>query len=174
MIRGVVAGLTFACLSTFATFPALAQTTFYEASEADLPGAPGTLIRKEPMLRSPDGGVAYRMLYRSTGLRGKPIPVSGVVIVPQSPAPPGGRPIIAWAHPTTGVVPHCAPSLALFVFQQIQGLREMLEQGYIVVATDYPAKITGVRYANARGERGAALGSMGLLGRDKLHSPPPR
>jgi hypothetical protein len=138
VIRGVVAGLTFACLSTFATFPALAQTTFYEASEADLPGAPGTLIRKEPMLRSPDGGVAYRMLYRSTGLRGKPIPVSEVVIVPQSPAPPGGRPII------------------------------------IVVATDYPAKINGVRYANARGERGAALGSMGLLGRDKLHSPPPR
>ena len=29
-------------------------------------------------------------------------------------APAGGRPIVAWAHPTTGVMPRCAPSLALF------------------------------------------------------------
>ena len=32
----------------------------------------------------------------------------------------------------------CAPSLAYFVFQQIQGLREMAAQGFIVAATDYP------------------------------------
>jgi acetyl esterase/lipase len=35
-------------------------------------------------------------------------------------------------------VPRCAPSLALFIFQQIQGLRQLTEHGYIVVATDYP------------------------------------
>src|SRR6202012_4130896 len=77
-------------------------------------------------------------LYRSIGLQGQPIAVSGVVVEPPGPPPPGGRPIIAWAHPTTGVVPHCAPSLALFGFQQIQGLREMVERGYAVAATDYP------------------------------------
>ena len=59
-------------------------------------------------------------------------------VVPEGPVPQGGRPIIAWAHPTTGVVPRCAPSLALFVFQQIQGLRDMVERGYAVAATDYP------------------------------------
>ena len=48
------------------------------------------------------------------------------------------RPIIAWAHPTSGIVPHCAPSLAIFLFQQIQGLRSMVERGYVVAATDYP------------------------------------
>ncbi|HVV92925.1 MAG TPA: lipase family protein [Hyphomicrobiales bacterium] len=78
------------------------------------------------------------MLYRSTGLSGQPIAVSGVVIVPAGPVPPGGRPIVAWAHPTSGVVSRCAPSLATFLFEQIQGLRRMVEHGYIVAATDYP------------------------------------
>ena len=32
----------------------------------------------------------------------------------------------------------CAPSLAIFIFQQIAGSRELLEQGYAIAATDYP------------------------------------
>src|SRR6201995_1373158 len=71
-------------------------------------------------------------------MRGEPIAVPGVILVPPGPAPAGGRPIVAWAHPTTGVVPHCAPSLAIFVFQQMAGLRQLIEQGAIVAATDYP------------------------------------
>jgi hypothetical protein len=31
--------------------------------------------------------------------------VSGVVIVPSGDPPPGCRPIVAWARPTSGVVP---------------------------------------------------------------------
>jgi hypothetical protein len=93
-----------------------AQTPFYQASTQQLAGPPGTIIRSKPMLFAPAGAQAYRVLYRSTGLRGEPIAVSGVIVVPPGPAPTGGRPIVAWAHPTTGVVPHCAPSLALFVF----------------------------------------------------------
>jgi acetyl esterase/lipase len=64
--------------------------------------------------------------------------VSGVVIVPPGDPPPGGRPIVAWAHPTSGVVPRCAPSLAIFLFEQIQGLRSFIRDGYVVAATDYP------------------------------------
>jgi len=78
------------------------------------------------------------VLYRSTGLHDEPIAVSGIIVVPPGPAPEGGRPIVAWAHPTTGIVPRCAPSLAIFHFQQLQGLRNMVERGYIVAATDYP------------------------------------
>jgi acetyl esterase/lipase len=117
---------------------ALAQSAFYRVSADELKGDPGTLIRQEERPGAPLDAMAYRVLYRSTGLNGEPIAVSGVVIIPAGPAPPGGRPIIAWAHPTTGIVPHCAPSLALFFFQQIQGLREMVRRGYIVAATDYP------------------------------------
>jgi pimeloyl-ACP methyl ester carboxylesterase len=117
---------------------AQAQTAFYIPGAQELAGTPGSLIRAEPMLGAPDGAAAYRILYRSTGLHDEPIAASGVVVIPAGPPPPGGRPIVAWAHPTTGVVPRCAPSRALFVFQQMQGLRTMVERGYIVAATDYP------------------------------------
>ena len=106
------------------------------ASEAA--GTPGGVISVSPMPGAPDGASAYRILYSSVGLAGEPIPVSGVVIVPAGPAPPGGRPIVAWAHPTTGIVSRCAPSLARVFFASVQGLRAMLTRGYIVVATDYP------------------------------------
>ena len=95
-------------------------------------------MRQEPIDGAPLGASAYRVLYRSTGLKGEPIFVSGVVIVPQGDPPPGGRPIVAWAHPTSGITPRCAPSLAIFLFQQIQGLRSFVERGYVVAATDYP------------------------------------
>jgi pimeloyl-ACP methyl ester carboxylesterase len=117
---------------------AMAQTPFYRARASVVAGAPGTLVRQEPIDGAPLGAAAYRVLYRSTGLDDKPILVSGIVIVPQGPPPPGGRPIVAWAHPTSGIVPRCAPSLAIFIFQQIQGLRSMVERGYVVAATDYP------------------------------------
>lgn len=118
--------------------PARAQTAFYEASARELAGPPGSLIRSEPMMFAPASAQAYRVLYRSAGMHGEPIAVSGIIVVPPGPAPAGGRPIVAWAHPTTGVVPRCAPSLAIFAFQQMAGLRRLIEQGAVVAATDYP------------------------------------
>jgi pimeloyl-ACP methyl ester carboxylesterase len=115
-----------------------AQTAFYRAPPSAVAGAPGTLIRQESIDGAPLGAKTYRVLYRSTGLDNKPILVSGVVIVPPGDPPPGGRPIVAWAHPTSGIVPRCAPSLAIFLFQQIQGLRSFVRDGYVVAATDYP------------------------------------
>lgn len=103
-----------------------------------LAGQPGTLVRQQAMDGAPLGAAAYRVLYQSTGLKDEPIFVSGVVVVPRGDPPPGGRPIVAWAHPTSGITPRCAPSLAIFVFQQIQGLRALVERGYVVAATDYP------------------------------------
>jgi pimeloyl-ACP methyl ester carboxylesterase len=120
------------------TEAAHAQTPFYRATAQELAGPPGSLIRSEPMMFAPAGAQAHRVLYRSVGMQGEPIAVSGVIIVPPGPVPPGGKPIVAWAHPTTGVVPHCAPSLAIFVFQQMAGLRQLIEQGVVVAATDYP------------------------------------
>src|ERR1700722_9334556 len=115
-----------------------AQTAFYRAPASEIAGQPGTLIRQELMDGAPLGATTYRVLYRSTGLDDQPILVSGVVIVPPGEPPPGGRPIVAWAHPTSGIVPRCAPSLAIFLFEQIQGLRSFVRDGYVVAATDYP------------------------------------
>ncbi|MGA2996906.1 alpha/beta fold hydrolase [Bradyrhizobium sp.] len=129
--------LVIVCLLA-ATAAANAQTAFYRAPPSAVAGAPGTLIRQEAIDGAPLGAKTYRMLYRSTGIDNKPILVSGIVIVPPGDPPPGGRPIVAWAHPTSGVVPRCAPSLAIFLFQQIQGLRSFVRNGYVVAATDYP------------------------------------
>src|SRR3984885_10599807 len=115
-----------------------AQTAFYRAPPSAVAGPPGTLVRQEVIDGAPEGAMTYRVLYRSTALDNKPILVSGVVIVPPGDPPPGGRPIVAWAHPTSGVVPPCAPSLAIFLFEQIQGLRSFVRDGYVVAATDYP------------------------------------
>jgi hypothetical protein len=99
---------------------------------------PGSLISVTAMSGAPEGASAYRILYTSTGLSGDPVPVSGVIVVPVGPIPPGGRPIVAWAHPTTGIVSRCAPSLARVFFASVQGLGAMLARGYVVAATDYP------------------------------------
>jgi dipeptidyl aminopeptidase/acylaminoacyl peptidase len=96
------------------------------------------VIRDEPMLGAAAGASAHRVLYRSTALDGRPIAVSGVIIIPAGQPPAGGWPIVPWAHPTIGIVERCAPSLAIFIFQQITGSRPLLGQGYAIAATDYP------------------------------------
>jgi acetyl esterase/lipase len=118
--------------------PAGAQGAFYRATDSEIAGSVGGLIRKEPRVGAAAGATAYKVLYRSTNPDGTPIAVSGIVIIPAGTPPPGGWPIVAWAHPTTGVVSHCAPSLALFVFQQMAGSRRLFENGYAIAATDYP------------------------------------
>jgi acetyl esterase/lipase len=120
--------------------PASAEPySFYEISSEMLPGPPGSIIRTEVFAGAPWGTHAARVLYRSIGLAGEPIAVSAVVVAPVKASPAEGRPIVAWAHPTTGVARKCAPSLMLDqVMPTITGLNEMVTRGYVVVATDYP------------------------------------
>lgn len=119
--------------------PAAAQSGFYTAPPDEIAaGKPGSLIRVEPFGGAPHDATAYRILYRSLGLKGEPIAVSGVIIVPKGEAPAGGRPVVAWAHPTSGVQPACAPSLSGWLYKSVQGLDAMLARGWVVAATDYP------------------------------------
>jgi acetyl esterase/lipase len=105
-------------------------------SEAD---QPGKILNVWPLVGGgPGKGDAFRILYRSTGLKGEPIEVSAAIFVPSGQAPKGGRNVIAWAHPTSGVVRACAPSLMPDVSNMIWGLPNMLAKNYVVVATDYP------------------------------------
>ena len=89
-------------------------------------------------LGKPRSASAFKVSVPLVGLRDEPIAVSGVVVVPAGPAPAGGRPVVAWAHPTTGVARHCAPSLVPEVLSWIPGLDAMLARGFVVAATDYP------------------------------------
>jgi pimeloyl-ACP methyl ester carboxylesterase len=104
----------------------------------DLPtGDPGEIIRSKPLLSAPAGSRAWRVLYHSTDLAGEDIAVSGIVVIPDLPAPLEGRTVVSWGHPTTGSAAKCGPSLAKDPFQLVEGLDNLLLAGYAVVATDY-------------------------------------
>ena len=55
-----------------------------------------------------------RILYRSTNTQGDPIAVSGLLYRPAGAAGAANpRPIVAIAHPTTGLADSCAPSVLI-------------------------------------------------------------
>jgi pimeloyl-ACP methyl ester carboxylesterase len=117
---------------------ARADPAFYTLPSPVPRGDPGEIIRTESIDSAPVGTSAWRVIYHSRDLVGADIPVSGVVIVPDGPAPEGGRTVVSWGHPTTGAASKCAPSLGLDPFQYIEGMHELLAEGYAVAATDYP------------------------------------
>ena len=100
---------------------------------------PGTVIRSEPLAACSNGAAVTRVLYMSTGLDDKPIAVSGIVVTPPGTPPAGGWTIVAWAHGTTGIVPRCAPSLESDGGTgKIPEVEQLIAEGHVVVATDYP------------------------------------
>ena len=138
MKLGWLIRMSLCCIVMAAAYNAQAADRFYSASPSELHGRPGTLVRQEQLPGAPPGALAYRILYLSTGLHGEIIPVSGLVLFPSGPLSGSSRPIVAWAHPTSGVVSKCAPSMDASAFKSIQGLSAMIARGFAVVATDYP------------------------------------
>ncbi len=113
------------------------DATFYELPETLTPGEPGEIIRTKSIASAPLGTAAWRVIYHSRDLAGNDIAVSGIVIVPDTPAPEGGRTVVSWGHPTTGSAQKCGPSLDLDPFLLIEAMDELLAAGYAVAATDY-------------------------------------
>jgi uncharacterized membrane protein HdeD (DUF308 family)/acetyl esterase/lipase len=111
---------------------------FYQP-QAQIPDEPGVLLRVEPMNRSlPTGAQAWRILYTTTRIDGSPALASGLVVTPQV-LPEGPRPVIAWAHGTTGVKETCAPSVLEDPFKAgaAPALDEVIANGWVLVGTDY-------------------------------------
>jgi len=113
------------------------NSTFYNAPASIPAGAPGTVVRSETMNAPFPESQAWRVMYTSSGINGEPIVVTGMVFAPTSPVPSGGRPVVSWAHPTTGIEDQCAPSRSPKPYEDVQGLSEFLDLGWVVVATDY-------------------------------------
>lgn len=110
---------------------------FYTLTGTLPEGDPGEVIRSKPILSAPAGSLAWRVIYHSRDMAGNDIPVSAIVVVPETAAGQGELPVVSWAHPTTGSAQKCGPSLALDPFILIEGLDKLLEAGFAVVATDY-------------------------------------
>lgn len=145
-LRAVGAGLAFVlALGGMAVSVAVNRAqpgeppAFYRPPSPLPPGELGSVIRSEIVDGYVDGATTYRVLYRSTGPDDEPTAVSALVLVPDGPAPEGGRKVLAYTHGTVGTASRCAPSLAgppsnpLF----LEGGRQFLDAGYVIAATDY-------------------------------------
>nr|WP_176458796.1 alpha/beta fold hydrolase [Rhodococcus sp. 15-649-1-2] len=84
----------------------------------------------------PPGTEATALVYLSSERDGALVDTSGLLLVPGGDVPPGGWPVIAWGHGTTGIGDDCAPSVVPGAYYDAV-LGEFLERGYAVAATDY-------------------------------------
>ncbi|MFG6493298.1 alpha/beta fold hydrolase [Microbacterium sp. P03] len=110
---------------------------FYAQPSPAPAGAPGDILTSEELLGAPAGARAWRLMYHSRDLNDADVIVTGILVVPLTPPPAGGRTIVSWGHPTTGSATDCAPSSGFDPFFLIEGLRALLDRGYAVVGTDY-------------------------------------
>lgn len=95
---------------------------------------PGTIIALEPVSYQRLPNPAWRVAYSSRSVDGRAIAVTGLVILPMGTPPPGGWPIVSWAHATTGLGDRCAPSTDL---ERMLPARGFISTGHAFVATDY-------------------------------------
>jgi hypothetical protein len=79
------AGLVFGLFLGLAAGPA--QAAADDAKLGNIPGKPGTIIGVSPIAGVGPGSKAFRVVYRSTGLQGEPIAVSGAFFIPTGAAP---------------------------------------------------------------------------------------
>lgn len=106
-------------------------------AEAQRRPAAGTLISSEPMTGAPAGARAWRIRYASVDPRRGPVEITGFVVAPANATARGSRPVIAWAHGTSGITQNCGLSQNPNVFSATPALADMVSRGYVVVATDY-------------------------------------
>ncbi|ENV30874.1 hypothetical protein F961_00664 [Acinetobacter baumannii NIPH 60] len=77
------------------------------------------------------------LTYKMLGQSGQEVQATSLVFTPNTPPPVGGRPIVVWAHGTTGVADVCAPSKAALADSTKDLISKLLAAGYVVVAPDY-------------------------------------
>ncbi len=170
----------------------VALPPFYQRAQGLTPrGKLGEVLQREAVATSIPNAQAWRIAYVSSDVQERPTIATALVIAPRGPMPQGGRPIISWAHGTTGTAANCGPSQ---MFDPAQGLNQyfmpsgnswndygvpgvetMIQRGHVVVATDYQgqggpgAHQYAVAATNGRDAINAirAAGAMGLSGPDR-------
>ena len=136
-------GLTAGCSSASAPSslpPPAGLPAFYSVPNPLPSGPPGTLIKSQRLAVSGLHGTVYRVMYLSDSVRNAPVAVTGLVVVPDRPAPSGGYPVVSWGHGTNGMADSCAPSLD--PTQAVPLTNGLLDQGWEVTASDYQGEGT--------------------------------
>jgi pimeloyl-ACP methyl ester carboxylesterase len=128
-----------------------------------MPRKPGTLLRSEPLkdVIMPADVRGWRILYATTVDDNTPATAVAIVFAPTD-SSAGPRPVIAWAHATTGLLQKCMPSLLSAATKGIPERNRIVTAGWVVVATDYSFAEKGGPhpYLIGEGEARAALDSV--------------
>lgn len=127
---------------------------FYAAVMKMAPeGKLGQVIKQEKIATSVKGAQAWRVAYISSDISGRKTIATGMVVAPVGATPAGGRPIMSWAHGTTGTAQNCGPSQVFdpvvplneyflmngnsWTDYGIPAVEEFIKEGYVIAATDY-------------------------------------
>ena len=178
--------------STRAEAPEVSLPPFYKSATTFSPkGKLGEVLAKESVATAIPGARAWRVAYVSSDALDRKTVVTALVVAPKGIVPKGGRPIVSWAHGTTGTARNCGPSQVMNPAQPlnqyhliggnswtdygIPAVETFLKEGYAVVATDYQGLGGGgahqysVATTQARDAINAvrAAGAMGLAGGNK-------
>jgi pimeloyl-ACP methyl ester carboxylesterase len=132
----------------------VALPPFYVAAAKLKPdGKLGRVLKREPVTTSVPGAKAWRIVYISSDAAGRKTLSTALVVAPVGAAPKAGRPVVAWAHGTTGIAQNCGPSQLLEPAQPLNeyflvggnswtdyglpAVEEFIRAGYVVIGTDY-------------------------------------
>jgi dienelactone hydrolase len=105
----------------------------------------GDVLERQPLpaeLWPATAAAAVRVRYRGLGYDGAGRSVSGSVFLPATAAPAAGWPVVSYAHGTTGLADHCAPSRVGLTRLEREHVERWLAAGYVVAATDYEGLAT--------------------------------
>jgi pimeloyl-ACP methyl ester carboxylesterase len=129
---------------------------------AAVPPAPGALVRSAPLTDRllPPRSRAWRIMYTTTRPDGAPAVAVATVLAPER-LPRDPSPVILWQHGTVGVKQKCMPSTITSPFEGVPALEQVVDNGWVVVATDYEVNADGViPYLIGEGEARSALDSL--------------
>jgi hypothetical protein len=143
---GVLVGvMSLAAPGSAATPTPKGLPSFYSVP-SNIPSKPGSVIKYQRIVDTSVTGSTYRIMYTSLSVTNKPVPVTGLIYVPNTAAPPGGYPVVSWGHGTDGMADICAPSLhptyALPSINGVLAVNKFLADGWVVTASDYQGEGT--------------------------------
>ena len=172
--------------------PAVYLPKFHDKATKLRPdGKLGEVLSRESIPTTITGAEAWLIAYVSSDTQERKTVVTALVVAPKGDVPKEGRPIVSWAHGTTGTAENCGPSQLINPAQPLNqylfiggnswtdygvpAIETFIKQGYAVVATDYQGLGGGGvhQYAVATTQgRDAinairAVGAMGLAGANK-------
>jgi dipeptidyl aminopeptidase/acylaminoacyl peptidase len=107
---------------------------------AHIPRTAGAVIKFKKVTDGAVDGTTYRVMYVSESVANTPLPVTGLIFVPNVAPPAGGYPVVSWGHGTDGMADQCAPSLD--PSSAVPEINQLLAQGWVVTASDYQGQGT--------------------------------